>query len=67
MNKGGKKGGRKVEGRKRRRGREGMGNGGPDPPHFSLGMTVPICQRNIYISLAGGVIPWVFKKPRLQI
>ena len=27
-----------------------------------IGMTVPICQRNIYISLAGDVIPWVFKK-----
>ena len=25
-----------------------------------------ICQRNICISLAGDVIPWVFKKPRLQ-
>ena len=24
-------------------------------------------QRNICISLAGDVIPWVFKKPRLQI
>ena len=28
---------------------------------------MPICQRNICISLAGDVIPWVFKKPRLQI
>ena len=25
-----------------------------------------ICQRNICISLAGDVMPWVFKKPRLQ-
>ena len=34
--------------------------------NHALGMTVPICQRNICISLAGDVIPWVFKKPRLQ-
>jgi hypothetical protein len=27
-------------------------------------MTVPICQRNICISLAGDVIPWVFNQLR---
>ena len=34
---------------------------------LNIGMTVPICQRNICISLAGDVIPWVFKKPRLHL
>ena len=30
------------------------------------GVYLPDLKRNICISLAGDVIPWVFKKPRLQ-